>query len=76
MTHFYLFFEIQNKYIQKIGSIQLVFDTQMHFDIYKNPDLAAQRAIDAFKQRYPEYENDKLRAFFTGDIIPVNTTQP
>lgn len=76
MTHIYLCFDIQNKYIQKLGSIKLVFDKHAHFEIWENPDLAKQRAIDAFTSQFPQHENDELRAFFTGEIIPVNNIQP
>jgi hypothetical protein len=69
--HIYLMFDIQNRFIQKVGEVQIRIHKESEIDKWKNPELVKQEAIDYFKQENQEYKEEILNAFYTGDLMPT-----
>ncbi len=68
--HIYLIFDIQNRFIQRVGEVQILIHKETEIEKWKNPKLVEQDAIDYFKQKNQKYKDEKLNAFYTGDLIP------
>lgn len=68
--HIYLIFDIQNRFVQKVGKVQILIHKETEIEKWKNPDLVSQQAIDFFKSENPKYKDEMLNAFYTGDLIP------
>lgn len=64
-------FDIQNRFIQIVGKVQILIHKESEIEKWKNPELASQEAIDFFKSENPKYKNEMLNAFYTGDLIPL-----
>ena len=68
--HVYLIFDIQNRFIQRLGKVQILIHKETEIEKWKNPNLVSQQAIDFFKSENPKYKDEMLNAFYTGDLIP------
>jgi hypothetical protein len=66
----YLIFDIQNRFIQRVGKVQILIHKETEIEKWKNPDLVSQQAMDFFKSENPKYKDEMLNAFYTGDLIP------
>ena len=63
-------FDIQNRFIQKVGEVQILIHKENDIPKWKTPDLVKQEVIDYFKEQNPKYKDEMLNAFYTGDLIP------
>ena len=68
--HIYLMFDIHYRFIQHIGTVKILIQKERDIEKWKNPDLVKQEAIDFYKSETPQYKEQKLMAFYTGDFIP------
>ena len=63
-------FDIQNRFIPKVGEVQILIHKENDIEKWKAPDLVRQEAIDYFKEQNPKFADETLNAFYTGDLIP------
>ena len=68
--HIYLVFDIQNRFLQRIGKVQILIHKEKDIEKWKNTELVKQEAIDFYKSENPKYKEEKLFAFYAGDFIP------
>ena len=70
-SHIYLMFDIQNKFGQIVGQVQISIHIEKDLEKWKTPDLVKQEAVDYFKTQNIQYNDETLCAFYTGDLIPT-----
>ena len=62
-------FDIQNRFVQKVGEVQILIHKEKDIEKWKSPDSVKQEAINYFKEQNPKYKGEFLNAFYTGDFI-------
>ena len=72
MNDIYLKYDIYNKQIHKIGSVQLDIDKKADIEKWRNPNLLIEESIEFFKSKYSEYKDDELTSIYSGEIILNN----